>query len=138
MKIIKEEMTLKKYGSLIAKLRKKNNLTQAQLGEKLNISYQAVSKWENNLSEPDLVTVEKLADIFNITVSEFFDMANNLDRVDNPYIKQEAKQNDVGNKENTSKSKFELGKFVKSKPWYLVAGLGCIILLLSLNRMYIP
>jgi len=124
-------MTLKKYGSLIAKLRKKNNLTQAQLGEKLNISYQAVSKWENNLSEPDLVTIEKLADIFNITVSEFFDMANNLDKID-------SKCNITNNNKFNTKSKVEFTKFVKFKPWYLVAGLTVVILLLSLIVAFVP
>lgn len=123
---------MKKYGSLIAKLRKKNNLTQAQLGEKLNISYQAVSKWENDLSEPDLVTIEKLADIFNITVSEFFDMANNPDKIYN--TNSSITNNNISN----TKPKFEFTKIVKSKPWYLVAGLGCIILLLSLIVALVP
>ena len=123
---------MKKYGSLIAKLRKKNNLTQAQLGEKLNISYQAVSKWENDLSEPDLVTIEKLADIFNITVSEFFDMANNPDKIYN------TNSNITNNTISNTKPKFEFTKFVKLKPWYLVAGLGCIVLLLSLIVALVP
>ena len=72
----KGEKNLKKYGQVIAKLRKQQNLTQEQLGKKLNVSYQAVSKWENGLSEPDLQTIEEITKIFNITISDFFAMAN--------------------------------------------------------------
>ena len=38
-------------GRFIAERRKKKNLTQMQLAEKLNISFQAVSKWENGVSQ---------------------------------------------------------------------------------------
>ena len=50
--------------------RKKNALTQQQLGEQLNVSAQAVSKWENNQSEPDIATLCKLAEIYRISVNE--------------------------------------------------------------------
>ena len=60
------------FGSVISKYRKLNNLTQSQLAEKLFVSPQAVSKWEKNQSEPDLATIKKLADIFEITVDDFF------------------------------------------------------------------
>ena len=67
---------MRNYGQLIAKLWKQKGLTQEQLGKKLNVSYQTVSKWENNQSEPSLETIEKLADVFGITISQFFEMAN--------------------------------------------------------------
>lgn len=47
------------YGQKIAELRKKADMTQAELGESLNVTSQAVSKWENGLSEPDLGTINK-------------------------------------------------------------------------------
>lgn len=62
------------YGSKIAKLRKSANMTQGQLGELLNVSAQAVSKWEHDISEPDLATVKKIADYFNISLDEFLDV----------------------------------------------------------------
>ena len=67
---------MKKYGQVVAKLRKQNGFTQEQLGKLLNVSSQAISKWENNQSEPDLATIEKITEIFNIKISDFFDMAN--------------------------------------------------------------
>ena len=43
----------------LAKLRKEANLTQSELGEKLSITAQAISKWENGASEPDIITLKK-------------------------------------------------------------------------------
>lgn len=62
------------YGETIQKLRKQNNLTQADLGEKLNVSYQAVSKRENNLSQPDFDTIKKMMEIFDISMDTFTSM----------------------------------------------------------------
>ncbi len=59
------------YGQKIAEMRKGKNLTQTELGAKLNVSAQAVSKWENNLSEPDIESIRKMCEIFEISVDEF-------------------------------------------------------------------
>ena len=59
------------YGQKIAELRKSNKLTQAELGTKLNITAQAVSKWENNLSEPDIDSIRKMCELFGVSVDEF-------------------------------------------------------------------
>ena len=59
------------FGQKIAELRKNKNLTQSELGEKLNITAQAVSKWENNLSEPDIDSVRKMCEIFEVSVNDF-------------------------------------------------------------------
>ena len=57
-------------GTRLAELRKKYNFTQADIGEKLNVSVQAVSKWENDLSLPDYDYLTKLADLFNTSIDE--------------------------------------------------------------------
>lgn len=57
-------------GTRLVELRKKYNFTQADIGEKLNVSVQAVSKWENDLSLPDYDYLIKLADLFNISTDE--------------------------------------------------------------------
>lgn len=59
------------YGQKIAELRKNKKLTQAELGTKLNLTAQAVSKWENNLSEPDIDSIRKMCEIFEVSVDEF-------------------------------------------------------------------
>lgn len=60
-------------GERISKLRANSGLTQKELGDKLNVTAQAVSKWENGLSEPDIDTLKKLSVIFGISVSELID-----------------------------------------------------------------
>lgn len=59
-----------KIGQFIAECRKKNNLTQMQLAEKLNITDRAVSKWENGRSMPDSSIMLELCDVLKITVNE--------------------------------------------------------------------
>ena len=55
----------------IVALRKSNNMTQAELGAKLNVTFQAVSKWEHGMSYPDFETVSKMAKIFGVPISYF-------------------------------------------------------------------
>ena len=57
-------------GKRIAYHRKRKGLTQDMLAEKLGITAQAVSKWENDQSCPDITTLPKLADIFGISTDE--------------------------------------------------------------------
>lgn len=55
-------------GSRIAALRKEKGLTQEELAEKIGVSSQAVSKWENDLSCPDIMLLPSLAKTFDTTV----------------------------------------------------------------------
>ena len=57
-------------GKRIASLRKENNLTQEQLAEMLNVTPQAVSKWENDIACPDISLLPELAKTFNVSVDE--------------------------------------------------------------------
>jgi len=57
-------------GKRIAEYRKEKGLTQEELAEKLGVSAQAVSKWENDNSCPDIMMLPKLAEIFGITTDE--------------------------------------------------------------------
>lgn len=61
-----------KIGKFIAEKRKETNLTQEQLAEKLNISKNAVSKWERGLNLPDVSIMQDLCRILNITLNELF------------------------------------------------------------------
>ena len=54
-------------GARIAKNRKQLGLTQEALAERLGVTAQAVSKWENDQSCPDITTLPKLADIFGVS-----------------------------------------------------------------------
>lgn len=59
-----------KIGKFIAECRKKNNLTQIQLAEKLNITDRAISKWENGKGMPDSSIMLDLCNELKITVNE--------------------------------------------------------------------
>ena len=59
-----------KIGKFIAECRKKANLTQAQLAEKLNITDKAISKWERGIAMPDASIMVELCDILGISVNE--------------------------------------------------------------------
>ncbi|MCM1049989.1 MAG: helix-turn-helix domain-containing protein [Clostridiales bacterium] len=57
-------------GEEIRKLRKLSGMTQEQLAEKLNVSRQALSKWENGASPPDIESMVKIAVLFRISLDE--------------------------------------------------------------------
>lgn len=59
-------------GTKIQVLRKNKNMTQSQLAEVLSVSSQSVSKWENNLSVPDISLLPIIARYFGITMDELF------------------------------------------------------------------
>ncbi len=57
-------------GENIAALRKKAGMTQEELSEKMCVTAQAVSKWENDLSYPDIENIRSMAKLFGVTVDE--------------------------------------------------------------------
>lgn len=61
----------KKIGNKIAEVRKKVNISQAQLAERLFISPQAVGKWERGESMPDITTFTRLAEILGVDLNFF-------------------------------------------------------------------
>lgn len=63
-------MEKKTLGIMIASLRKEQGLTQLELAEKMGVTDKAVSKWERDLSCPDVNTIPKLAEVFGISVDE--------------------------------------------------------------------
>lgn len=65
-------MDQEKIGKFIANCRKDKKLTQEQLAEKLNISKNAVSKWERGLNLPDVSIMQNLCKILGITLNELF------------------------------------------------------------------
>ena len=59
-----------KIGKFISERRKRENLTQSELAEKLNITDRAVSKWETGKSMPDYSIMQELCKILKITVND--------------------------------------------------------------------
>ena len=65
-------MDQKRIGAFIAQCRKEKNMTQMQLAERLEITSQAVSKWENGRGMPDMSLLQPLCDILGISLNELF------------------------------------------------------------------
>lgn len=63
-------MSNKNLGEMISSLRKEKGMTQNELAEKMNVTDKAVSKWERNLSCPDVNSIPTLAEVLGITVEE--------------------------------------------------------------------
>ena len=57
-------------GMMILTLRKEKGMTQLELAEKMGVTDKAVSKWERDLSFPDINSIPKLAEIFEVSVDE--------------------------------------------------------------------
>lgn len=79
------EVSSMKIGSNIAALRKEKGITQEELANALGVSAQAVSKWENNSSCPDVSLLTVIADYFGVTVDALLRSgAEKITRADPP------------------------------------------------------
>ena len=72
-------MSNKTLGEMISSLRKEKNMTQNDLAEKMNVTDKAVSKWERNLSCPDVNSIPKLAEILGVSVEELLNAQTKQD-----------------------------------------------------------
>ena len=138
-----------KIGKFIAERRKKTNLTQMQLAEKLNITDKAVSKWERGIAMPDSSIMLELCDILQITVNDL--LSGEVTAMENGDKKNEKILLDLA-KEVEQKNKtiwvnmwiimgvsitallaglFAVAFFIPEGVWQLVAILGmCVVFLI--------
>ena len=86
-------------GERIRQLREESEMTGEQLGKKLNVSKQSISKWENDTSNPDIDTIRKIASIFNTTV----DYLSGDSDIRNPYITEGIEIKEEQEKYNVTK-----------------------------------
>ena len=64
---------MRSLGEKIRFLRKKNNVSQEVLADYLGVSFQAVSKWENGITMPDIMMIPAIAAFFRVSTDELFD-----------------------------------------------------------------
>ena len=76
-------MSNKSIGKMIYQLRRKKGMTQNDLAKKMNVSDKAVSKWERNLSYPDISSIPKLAEILGTTVEELLNAQSKNNNIKN-------------------------------------------------------
>ena len=76
----------------ITELRILNNMTQMELGEKLNYSDKTISKWERGESTPDISTLSEIADLFGVSL-DFLVKSKNIEENATPKVRNEGKYN---------------------------------------------
>ena len=69
------------FGQRFSRLRKQIGLTQEELAEKFGISGQAVSKWENDASMPDISILPELSDVLGVSINELLGKEENRTRL---------------------------------------------------------
>lgn len=72
------EVRIMETKDILLELRKKNNLTQDELAEKLFISRQAVSRWESGETIPNTETLKMLSALFNVSINTLLGSPQNL------------------------------------------------------------
>ena len=68
-------------GKNIAKYRKTKGFTQEELGAKLGVTNQAVSKWESEVSMPDVMLLPEIATALNITLDDLYGIVKEPEKV---------------------------------------------------------
>lgn len=87
-------------GQKLAGYRKLSGMTQQQLGDYLNISAQAISKWEKDLSEPALATLRMLAELYKVSVDDLLNTEAGFSDIS--LITAAEEENASSTKENTN------------------------------------
>ena len=75
---------MKNIGKSISSYRKNLGMTQEELAEKLHISAQAVSKWENGIGYPDITLVPAISEALNISLNDLFGASDDIDTEEIP------------------------------------------------------
>lgn len=80
-----EEAKKMEIGQKIKTLRANKGITQETLAENLGVSYQAVSRWENSITMPDIQLLPKISIYFGVTIDELFEFTreSHLERIEN-------------------------------------------------------
>ncbi|NJJ36793.1 helix-turn-helix transcriptional regulator [Clostridioides difficile] len=99
------------FGENLKRLRKERNLSQEQLSEMLNVSRQAISKWESNKTYPDIENLILLRNIFNIALDDLlFD--ENKDKIEDVIKSSKLPTNSTNYDEDELSDNFMIGGFI--------------------------
>ena len=79
-------MDQEKIGKFIKQIREENNLTQKELADKLGVTFQAVSKWENGKNVPDIGILKQISEEFHINVDEILSGQRNNKKKNNQIL----------------------------------------------------
>lgn len=120
-----------KIGNRIKNERKKRSISQQQLADYLNISRQAISRWENNISLPDLNTLILIAKYFNLEL-EYFTEDTSINKIDKPEEKNKEELDGLDEKNIRDKA------IKKSTPYILVLTSIVTMIFLLPSKIAVP
>ena len=106
---MKEEakMVDETFGQRLSRIRKEKGLTQEDIAKRIVISPQAVSKWENDVSSPDILVLSSLADILGVSVDELLGRENapHEEKAEERKAERETVESEVVDDDKTYKAK---------------------------------
>lgn len=110
-----------KIGQIIKDLRRKQDVTQEKLAAYLNISYQAISKWENGIALPDITLIPQIANFFGVTSDELLGMKDAVETEELKEYENIYQQNSRNGKvlDNINLAKEVLKKYPRNYQWML-------------------
>lgn len=138
-------MDSKVFGQFIAKIRKENNMTQADLAKMIGVTDQAVSRWERGIGFPDINTLEPLAKALGISMLELI-RSENMKNTDRNLLADDVTEIMVSAveiaKENQKQEKtitwiggivtILVAVFIKIYGYFMIVGMGASIWLFHL------
>ena len=83
------------FGQRLSRIRKEKGYTQEEIASRITISPQAVSKWENDISSPDILVLSSLADILDVSVDELLGRPESEHREETKEEKREEVKDDI-------------------------------------------
>lgn len=108
-------------GKRIKELRNRRDITQEKLANYLNISCQAVSKWENGTAYPDITLLPPIANFFGVSTDELLGISQNLSNIELKQAETEYKLNQKDGKieENIKLAREIVEKYPRNYNWIL-------------------
>lgn len=102
---------------VIKRLRKEKNITQEELAKVLNVTYQSVSRWENDLAYPDVELIPLIASYFNVTTDVLFGTdETSVEYKIQEYLKLIQEQQKINSDEDFKRFENTLKEAIKSFP----------------------
>ena len=118
-------MDTKKIGMFLKELRKQNNMTQEQLGERLDVTNKTVSRWETGNYMPPIECLKRLSDIYKISINEIISGK----RLNEENYKMEAEENITVAFEQMESKNIKIDNFMIS--------LYCIVTALAMTVIFL-
>lgn len=111
-------MDTQKIGKFLKELRKENNMTQEQLGERIGVTNKTVSRWETGNYMPPIESLKLLSDIYQISINEI---------LSGERLTQENYQEAAEDNLTSALEKMESKEKTFEKTMFIIMGITCVI-----------